>query len=203
VHATFLLDRHALASDLGGRLAALSARMRDDEREGARRWDRLAAAEARRLNAVRGVCGGPPPSLPREGSITVIEVDAVDAAGASIDRQVVALHAAEPDARQWAVEAAARRQARLGRALASRAARRIAREDAVRDAALSTIQPALRQDGLFERRADRGRAADRAARGRVLAAARDATALYAAQAHIAAVHLRIVARFTMGRAARR
>jgi superfamily II DNA or RNA helicase len=203
VHATFLLDRHALASDFGARLAALSARMQDDDREGARRWDRLAAAEARRLHAVRGACGGPPPPLLREGSITVLEIDAVDAAGASLDRQVVPLNAAEPDARRSALEAAARRQARLGRALASRAARRIAREHAVRDAALSTIQPALRQDGLFERRADRDRAADRAARGRVLAAARDATARDAAQSRVAAVRLRVVARFTMGRPARR
>jgi len=202
VHATFLLDRHALASDLGVRLATLAARMQDDEREGARRWDLMAAAEARRLNAVRGTCGGPPPSLPREGPITVLEIDAVDAAGASIDRQVVALHAAEPEARRSALEAAARRRARLGRALASRAARRIAREHAVRDAALSTIQPVLRQDGLFERRADRDRAADSAARARVLAASRDAIARDAAASRITAIHLRVVARFRMGGPAR-
>lgn len=203
VHATFLLDRHALASDMRARLAELTGRMHDDEREGARRWDTLAASDARRLNALRGADGKPAAALPREGSITVIEIDAVDAAGASIDRQAVALNAAEPDARRWAAGAASRRQARLGRPLAARAARRISREHAVRDAALSTIQPALRQDGLFERRADRDRAADSAARGRVLAGAHEAAALHAAQSRIAAVHLRVVARFTTGRAARR
>ncbi len=201
VHSTFLLDRGALSHGMRARLASLTAHMHDeDARIEHRRWDVLAAAEARRLIEVRtGACAQPPRC---HGAVTVVEIDCVDVSGGSIERRVVALKAPVDEARAWGRAWGMRRRSRLRRAIAARASRRIVREHAIRDAALETVRPVLRQDGLFERRADRGRAADAEARAQVLTAFRDAIERHAGASRITGIRVRIVASFAMSKAAR-
>ncbi len=196
VHATLLESASTLPHAMRARLAAFAARMQDDERITGRRWDTLAAAEARRLHARRQdhPHQTQPVSLPA-GEITAVEIETVVEGGAALDRRVFALRAGVEAAVTWGRSWAASRMPRLARALAARAARRTARELDVRDAALASVGAPLRQDGLFERRADRQRAADAGAREAVASATRDAIARHAADARITAARARAIATF--------
>lgn len=192
VHATSLVARGELAAGMRGRLASLTARMRDDERAGAKRWDILAAAEARRVGAARGERPAPAPRaapLPA----TVIETEWIDAAGAVVERRVTALGAPEDAAHAWMRVWAERRRRWLRRVLAVRARRRSAREAAVAAAALEPARAALRQDGLFERRVDRARASDAGARERLRRDAESALARHRDAARVGDARSRTIA----------
>lgn len=200
VHATSIVARGELSAVMRERLGRLTARMRDDERAGARRWDILAAAEARRLDAARGTEEtGAPDTAPLPA--TVIETEWIDAAGAVAERRVTAFGALEEASHARARACAQRRRRWLRRVLAARSARRISREAAVLAAALEPARALLRQDGLFERRADRARAAGAAARERLRREAESAVACHRDAARIVAARSRTIAVVTRGHTA--
>ena len=200
VHVTTMAARAPLEEVMRARLAGLDNRMRAHEQISARRWDVLAEAEAGRLRAARATSCVSSWPMPHD-ALTILETDIGDARGVVIDRRVSVAGAHEAEARRWGHALIAAHTPRLQRRLAARASRRVAREHAVREAALETIGRGLRQDGLFDRRTDRGRADDATARLRIETAHREACDEHVAAARIARSDVRVMATFTRTRAA--
>ena len=198
--ATLLLDRAAI--DALERLQAQAARMREEEPATPRRWRALAAAEAARVRRRRGELPHDLPALsfPDAGA-HVVEVSLSDAAGSVIERTSVALAGGPGDAAGRATVWARCRARALARRLEARSARRIARERAVADAALEAAVPRLHQDGLFDRRGERRREADRETRMRIRRQERDAVASHEAAGGVASARVRAVASFQKARKA--
>ena len=199
-HATMLMDATDLSRQMKERMAALTVLMRADERDSAARWKVVAAREASRVLARRHCSRDTPAPLPT-GTTSIVEIDLVDEAGASIERAVVAVHGERAAAMTVSARAAARRAAAIRRGLAARTRRRVARERAVSFATLETIATALVQGGLFDRRAIRQRAADTERRADVSRALAAAIAHLTRAGRIQAVRLREIAAFTKRREA--
>lgn len=197
-HATCLIDRTPLSLGMVRDAAALGERMRADESASPRRWQALAGAEARRIEGLRAASplpASPGGSRAPRGDVTVVEIDLVDKEGASLDRRVAALDAGEAAAHAWAHRAAARRARALGPRFDAAAARRQARERAVAGAASESIASTLVQHGLFERRAERNRAAATSLRGALAGAARAAIRRHTTRARIVRARVRTIATF--------
>ena len=201
--ATLLLDRVPAAVDTLERLQAQAVRMRDDEPATPRRWRVLAAADAIRARRMRGEVTHDrlAPSLLPDAGAHVVEISLADAAGAIVERTHVALAGGRDEAIAWATTSARCRARALARRLRARMTRRLARERAVAAAALEAAAPGLLQDGLFDRRGARRRAADSDARARVQREERDARAAHEAAGHLASPRVRVIASFQRARKA--
>jgi hypothetical protein len=128
-----------------------------------------------------------------------VEIDLVDKHGVSLDRRVIALDAPQSAAHDWAWQAAGTYARALAPHLEAAAARFRSRERAVADAATGTIASTLVQHGLFERRAERDRAAACDTRRALAAAARDAIHQHDTRARIAGARVRTIATFSSAR----
>ncbi|MEX2270765.1 MAG: DEAD/DEAH box helicase [Vicinamibacterales bacterium] len=197
-HATFLLDRTALAAGMLARVTSLTARMYEEETSGGWRWDVLAAAEARRLRTLRAGDRRRDTAPAPAGPVTVIEQEYLDAAGVCVERTLLAVGADSAAALVWAEHNTRRRQSQLHRLLSARACRRILRERAVVAAASESARPALTQRGLFDRRADRARVHNADVLGRLTTEACDAVDRLSLARRIATIRTRVVATFAFG-----
>lgn len=193
VHATFLLDRTSLSSGMQARVRSLADRMHDEEQIGTRRWDVLAAEEARRVRAVGMSETSAAASGRIAGPVTVVEIECAARSGAVVDRRVVAIAAGEQRSLGLAHAIAERRCRRIRRPLAARGARRCERERAVLEAALTECAARGVQAGLFDRRAERADAADSDARRSLTAAAHEAIARHRLDSQIDGVAVRSIA----------
>ena len=200
--ATLLLDRVPPAVETLARLREHAARMRADEQETPRRWRVLAAAEAMRARRGRGeIAHDPPaPAFPDAGA-HVVEIALADSAGAIVERAHLALAGSRDASALWAAGWARRRARALARRLRARMTRLVARERAVAAAARAGVAAAPRQDGLFDRRGARQRAADADTRTRLQQEERDAIASHAAAGRIASARVRVIASFQKARKA--
>ena len=195
VHATTIDAQGTEAEAMRARLAWLADRMHAHEQLHERRWDALADIEARRLRAVRDGAGSAAVP-PIRDDVTVVEIECVDTGSGVIERRAFALQAGEASARAWAGAWCAARIRALRRHLAIRCARRVARERDVLAWSLETVSPALRQDGLFERRVERERLRDARRHADLAAASRDAIGRHRTQSLITAARLRVIATIT-------
>lgn len=202
-HSTLLMDDVAAAHAAYTAVRALSDRMAVDEPRTARRWRILADAEVRRARARREP-PDPISALPLPDDQThIIDIALFDRAGATVERRGIAITATEDAATRWAELWVRRRSRALARSLRARARRRMRREHAVAVAILEPMSPHLRQDGLFDRRTGRARAADAAFRAQVTRECRDALARHDAGSAIAGARLRHVATISGRRETRR
>ena len=195
-HATMLVDATPLAQQMLERTAALTRRMRADERESAARWRVLAAREAARVRARADDQAGSPATPLLPGITHVVEIDLVDEAGATVERTLIAARGERADAISAASAIAGQRASALRRPLHARARRRAARERAVSAATLETIASTLVQGGLFDRRGVRQHDAREEARAIAACALDAATGHIDRAARIHSARLRVVAAFT-------